>query len=80
MKDKEFIQNILDKIGEFGDGELEFETRDIERLCNIALKAVKNNAVLPHFVVSLKCDCKHSGSCRYEEVVLETKELCRHKE
>ena len=29
---------------------------------------------------SLKCECKHSGSCRYETVILETKELCRHKE
>lgn len=29
---------------------------------------------------SLKCDCKHSNSCRYETVVVETKELCRHME
>ena len=29
---------------------------------------------------SLKCDCKHSGSCRYEEVIQQTKEICRHKE
>lgn len=27
----------------------------------------------------LKCDCKHSGNCRYETVIAETKELCRHK-
>jgi len=36
--------------------------------------------LIPDVSKSLKCDCKHSGSCRYEEVVLETKELCRHKE
>ena len=41
---------------------------------------VKNNAVLPRVSKSLKCDCKHSGSCRYETVIVETKELCRHKE
>jgi hypothetical protein len=35
---------------------------------------------IPDVSKSLKCDCKHSGSCRYEEVILETKELCRHKE
>ena len=29
---------------------------------------------------SLKCDCNHSGNCRYETVIAETKELCRHKE
>lgn len=37
MEDRKFIQSILDKIGEFGDGLLEFETRDIERLCNLAM-------------------------------------------
>ena len=42
-------------------------------------EAVKN-CVIPAVSKSLKCDCKHSGSCRYEEVILETKELCRHKE
>ena len=31
-------------------------------------------------VSTSKCDCKHTGSCRYEEVVLKTKEICRHKE
>jgi hypothetical protein len=36
--------------------------------------------ILPHVVLPLKCDCKHSGSCRYEEVVIDTKEVCRHKE
>lgn len=35
---------------------------------------------IPDVSKSLKCECKHSGSCRYEEVILETKELCRHKE
>jgi len=28
----------------------------------------------------LKCNCRHSGSCRYETVILETNEPCRHKE
>ncbi|NJO91910.1 MAG: hypothetical protein HC831_25290 [Chloroflexia bacterium] len=51
----------------------------IKRL-KIYEKAVKNNAILPLVSKSLKCDCKHSGSCRYEEVIVETKELCRHKE
>jgi hypothetical protein len=31
-------------------------------------------------IKSLKCDCKHSGSCRYEVVIAESKEICRHKE
>lgn len=35
---------------------------------------------IPDVNKSLKCECKRSGSCRYEEVILETKELCRHKE
>jgi hypothetical protein len=46
---------------------------------NYAERIVKLFAI-PVVSKSLKCDCKHSGSCRYEEVVLETKELCRHKE
>jgi hypothetical protein len=28
----------------------------------------------------VKCDCKHSGNCKYEELVLETKEFCGDKE
>lgn len=52
MENKEFIQSILDKIGEFGDGGLEFETRDIERLCNIAQQQVK------------KCDLADAGHQR----------------
>lgn len=43
------------------------------------LKQVKN-CFISDVSKSLKCDCKHSGSCRYETVILETKELCRHKE
>lgn len=35
---------------------------------------------IPDVSKPLKCDCRHSGSCRYETVILETKELCRHKE
>lgn len=36
--------------------------------------------IIPDVSKSLKCECKHSGSCRYETVILETKEICRHKE
>jgi len=43
MNDTEFIQSIIDKICDFGDGELGFETRDIERLCKIALSQVNKN-------------------------------------
>lgn len=35
-EDIKFIDDILNRIGQFGDGELEFETRDIERLCRLA--------------------------------------------
>ncbi len=42
--------------------------------------SIVNNLPIQRVVVALKCDCKHSGSCRYEEVVLDTKEVCRHKE
>lgn len=35
---------------------------------------------IPIVVSTSKCDCIHSGSCRYEEVILETKDICRHKE
>lgn len=35
--DLKFVNNILDRIAQFGDGELEFETRDIERLCRLVL-------------------------------------------
>lgn len=34
-KDLKFVNNILNRIAQFGDGELEFETRDIERLCRL---------------------------------------------
>ena len=34
--DNKFIGTIEDKIAQFGDGPLEFETKDIERLCKIA--------------------------------------------
>lgn len=37
IKDIKFIDDILDRISQFGNGELEFETRDIERLCRLAL-------------------------------------------
>lgn len=52
MENKDFIQNILDKIGEFGDGRLEFETRDIERLCNLAINLED----------TFKCGCGYQGS------------------
>jgi len=45
------------------------EAQELVKLCNIS-----------HVSKSLKCDCKHSGSCRYEAVITETEELCRHKE
>ena len=45
----------------------------------IEIEQVKN-LNMPDVSKSLKCDCKHSGSCRYESVIIETKELCRHKE
>ena len=41
---------------------------EIVKLCN-----------KPAVSKSLKCDCKHSGSCRYEIVIAESKELCRYK-
>jgi hypothetical protein len=25
-----------------------------------------------------KCDCKHSGSCRYEKVIAGSRQICRH--
>ncbi|MEK6829111.1 MAG: hypothetical protein AABY15_03210 [Nanoarchaeota archaeon] len=37
-EDDKFIDGITDKIAQFGDGPLEFETRDIERLCKMAQK------------------------------------------
>jgi hypothetical protein len=49
--------------------EFEAVAEDIDKL--LATPAVSE---------SLKCDCKHSGSCRYEIVIAESKELCRHKE
>lgn len=36
--------------------------------------------IISDVVVTSKCDCIHSGSCRYEEVILHSKEICRHKE
>jgi hypothetical protein len=27
-----------------------------------------------------KCHCKHSGTCRYEKVILENDEICRFRE
>ena len=50
------------------------------KMFELLTEAVKNNGVLPLVSKSLKCDCKHSGNCRYESVIVETKELCRHKE
>ena len=41
MEDLELIDYTLDKIARFGNGELEFETKDIERICILALKKVK---------------------------------------
>ena len=37
------------------------------------------NCNLPTVSKSLKCDCSHSGSCRYEVVIAGTNEICRHK-
>lgn len=36
IENKRFINAILDKIAKFGDGLLEFETKDIEKLCRLA--------------------------------------------
>ena len=58
-------------------------TKDVDAMEQELLKLrkeVNKNCNAPDVSKSLKCDCKHSGSCRYEEVILETKELCRHKE
>ena len=43
-------------------------------------QAKLNLLTIPVVGVTSKCDCIHSGSCRYEEVILESKEICRHKE
>lgn len=40
MADEKLVQGTLEKIGAFGDGPLEFETRDIEALCNLAKKSL----------------------------------------
>lgn len=65
MDDKQFIQSILNKIGEFGNGELEFETRDVERLCHLAEISIKN-CNIPH-VSDTVCPCK-IARCNYQTV------------
>lgn len=47
-EDKKFIQGLIDKIGDFGDGPLEFETRDVERLIRLV-----ESLALPSVMVSL---------------------------
>ena len=60
-------------------GMVELELTKIENYVKELEDKVKN-LTIPDVSKSLKCDCKHSGSCRYEAVIIETKELCRHKE
>jgi hypothetical protein len=43
IADQKLVQEVLDKIGDFGDGKLEFETRDIELICNLAMKSLTDN-------------------------------------
>jgi hypothetical protein len=74
MTPTEVLKMLKSKIDAAGLNKCNYaiETSDIEAI---------NQALLLHDVSkSLKCDCKHSGSCRYESVIVETKELCRHKE
>ena len=77
------IQNEVQKIhNQYGMSEK--ANYKIQLLCEQYAKEYHDSEVkkliIPDVSKSLKCDCKHSGSCRYEEVILETKELCRHKE
>ncbi len=41
-------------------------------------KEQKDNTKDSKAIVS--CDCVHSGSCRYEGVIIDSGEICRHKE
>lgn len=34
-EDKEFLNRMVEKISDFGEGSLEFETRDVERLIRL---------------------------------------------
>lgn len=44
--DKDFVESIIDRIAQFGDGPLEFETRDITRLCILARRDIKTQEQL----------------------------------
>ena len=74
-EDIEEAKQYLDNEG-YGTG----SNFTLNAVANLMAEYAAKNCVIPAVSKSLKCDCKHSGSCRYEEVVLETKELCRHKE
>lgn len=65
------------KKSDYSGAELMFETSNLKYIEWLEQRLVKNCDINTN---SLKCDCKHSGTCRYEDVVIETKELCRHKE
>jgi len=45
MKDIELIDKTLDRIAQMGDMEIEIETRDLERICRLALEQVKNCSI-----------------------------------
>ena len=52
----------------------------ISTVANLMAEWAAKNCSIPAVSKSLKCDCSHSGSCRYEAVIAGTNEICRHKE
>lgn len=52
----------------------------INTVANLMAEWAAKNCSIPAVSKSLKCDCSHSGSCRYEAVIAGTNEICRHKE
>ena len=60
-------------------GMVELELTKIENYVK-ELEGKVKNLTIPRVSNSLKCDCKHSGTCRYEVIMHDKQHECRHKE
>lgn len=73
-----FLDREIERLESLNEGQYKLNTSGHAKLTEF--KAIKQALTIPVIMGTLKCDCVHSGSCRYEEVILDSKEICRNKE
>lgn len=78
MNDTELIEKTLDDIAQFGNGKLEFETPDIERICRLAQQQVEKLKILVTVVIKSMCIAPKGECDRKPEDVCKECEGCKY--